>query len=444
MTFTPLWSLPFAGLLLSIAVGPLIAPHFWRRHFGKITAFWALAFLLPCAAVFGIGAAGHALAHALLTEYLPFILLLTALYTTAGGIYIGGNLHGSPPLNCGLLLAGALLASVMGTTGASMLLIRPLIRANDHRKRVTHIVVFFIFIVSNIGGALTPLGDPPLFLGFLLGVPFFWTLQHLALPTTLLIAALLAIFYVVDRHYYRQEGMTRPAPDASTASAFGFDGALNFGLIAVVLALVLVSGMWRSDAGLRVAGIMLGLPGLVRDAGLVAVALLSLLLTPRAVREKNQFGWAPMREVAQLFAGIFLTIIPVAAMLQTGAAGPFGGVIQAATGTDGAPIPALYFWITGVLSSFLDNAPTYLVFFDAVGGNASHLITAFPATLAAISAGAVFMGANTYIGNAPNLMVKAIAQERGIAMPSFLGYMVWSGAILIPLFAALTGIFFWG
>jgi len=444
IALTALWGLPFAGLLLSIALWPLAAPHFWHRHFGKIVAFWTLAFLLPYAAAAGIGAVGHALAHALLAEYLPFVLSLTALYTVAGGIHVRGNLHGTPALNCGLLLTGALLASVMGTTGASMLLIRPLIRANDNRKRAAHVIVFFIFIVCNIGGALTPLGDPPLFLGFLHGVPFFWPLRHLWAQTALLVAVLLGLFYCIDRHYYRKDGVIANDPTPDTHS-FGFDGAVNFGLIAAVVALVLVSGTWQSDTViLHVAGVPLGLSGLVRDVGFVVITLVSLAVTPRAVREQNRFGWAPMREVAQLFAGIFLTIIPVVAMLQAGAAGPFGAVVRAVTGADGAPVPALYFWAVGVLSSLLDNAPTYLMFFNMAGGDAGYLMTAVPATLAAISAGAVFMGASTYIGNAPNLMVKAIAEHRGIAMPGFLGYMLWSGAILVPLYGVVTVIFYLG
>ncbi|MDR0458469.1 MAG: sodium:proton antiporter [Burkholderiaceae bacterium] len=439
MTFTPIWGLPFAGLLLSIALWPLAAPRFWHRHSGKIAALWALAFLLPCAAAAGAGAAWHTLLEVLLTQYAPFILLLTALYTAAGGIHLRGNLHGSPALNCGLLLAGGLLASVMGTTGASMLLIRPLIRANDNRKRAAHVVVFFIFIAGNIGGALTPLGDPPLFLGFLQGVAFFWTFHHLLAQTALLMAALLVIFYFLDRHYFRKDGIFEPDPTPSTHS-LRVEGAVNFALIAAVVALVLIRGMWPSGITLHVAGVALGLPDIVCDAGLLAVTLISLVITPRAARQNNRFNWTPMREVAQLFAGIFLTIVPAIAMLQAGQAGPFGAVLRAITGANGAPVPALYFWAVGALSSFLDNAPTYLVFFNAAGGNASHLMTALPATLAAISAGAVFMGANTYIGNAPNLMVKAIANHQGIAMPGFLGYMAWSGAILLPLFAVVTAL----
>ena len=442
------WGIPFAGVLLSIAVWPLVQPKLWHHHFGKITTFWALAFLLPFAWVFGAGAAAQSFAHALFAEYLPFVILLTALYTVAGGIYVRGNLTGSPALNTGILAIGAVLASFMGTTGASMVLIRPLLRANDNRRHQAHVVVFFIFIVSNAGGALTPLGDPPLFLGFLKGVDFFWTVRHLFSPMICLTLALLAIFYVIDHRLMEQKGeanLIDPTPSIDVTggqSRLGFDGKLNFVLLLVVIALVLISGLWHTPAGFEIAGTHLGLPGLVRDIGLIVVTLLSLKLTPKAVHKANAFGWAPMQEVAKLFAGIFLTIIPVIAMLKAGVDGPFGAVVRAVTNPDGSPNPAMYFWMTGLLSSFLDNAPTYLVFFNTAGGDPGQLMTSMALILASISAGAVFMGANSYIGNAPNLMVKAIAEERGVAMPSFFGYMLWSMAVLMPLFALMTWIWF--
>ncbi|MFT4193936.1 sodium:proton antiporter [Ottowia sp.] len=435
------WAAPFVGILLSIAVWPLAGPRFWHRHFGKIAAAWALAFLLPFALVFGPGAAAAGLVHALLAEYIPFILLLTALFTVSGGIHIRGNLHGTPLLNTGLLLVGGVLASLMGTTGASMLLIRPLIRANSNRRSSAHVVVFFIFIAGNIGGALTPLGDPPLFLGFLKGVDFFWTARHILPDTMFLMVALLVIFYLLDSWKYRREGVVLSDPTPGT-QRFGFDGAVNFALLGAVVALVLMSGVWKSSVEFDVMGTRVGLPGLVRDIGLAAVTALSLAVTPRAVHERNQFGWAPMQEVAKLFAGIFLTIIPVIALLRAGVDGPFGPVVRAVTHADGTPNPAAYFWATGLLSSFLDNAPTYLVFFNTAGGDPAQLMGPLATTLAAISAGAVFMGANTYIGNAPNLMVKAIAEDRGVRMPGFFGYMAWSGAVLLPLFALVTWIFF--
>ena len=436
-----LWAVPFIGILLSIAIWPLVGPGFWHHHFGKIAAAWALLFLVPFAAVFGPGMAAAGLVHALLAEYVPFILLLTALFTVSGGIYIRGNLHGTPALNTGILLVGGLLASFMGTTGASMLLIRPLLRANDNRRHNAHVVIFFIFIVSNIGGSLTPLGDPPLFLGFLKGVTFFWTVGHILHDTVFLMVVLLVLFYLLDNYLYRKEGVTPvdPTPDNHR---FGFDGNVNFVLLAVVVGLVLMSGIWKSGVVYDILGTHVTLQGLVRDVGLLAVTVVSLIVTPKRVHQNNQFSWGPMQEVAKLFAGIFLTIIPVIAMLQAGVNGPFGAVVRAVTNADGSHNPAMYFWATGLLSSFLDNAPTYLVFFNTAGGDPQALMTTYASTLAAISAGAVFMGANSYIGNAPNLMVKAIAEDRGVKMPSFFGYMLWSGTILVPLFVAVTFLFF--
>ena len=437
-----LWGVPFAGILLSIAVWPLVAPHFWHHHFGKIAAGWALAFLLPFAVVFGPVTAGVNFVHAMVAEYIPFIILLTALFTVSGGIYIRGNLHGSPGLNTAILALGAVLASFMGTTGASMLLIRPLIRANDNRKHVAHVVIFFIFIVSNAGGSLTPLGDPPLFLGFLKGVDFFWTVRHIFPETLFLVGSLLVIFYMLDWWYCHKREELLPQDPTPDSRSIGFDGGINFVLLAGVVALVLMSGLWTPGVVFDVWGTEVGLPGLVRDLGLMAITLVSLKVTPSQVHEDNQFGWAPMQEVAKLFVGIFLTIIPVIAMLKAGTGGPFGAVVAAVTQADGSPDNLMYFWITGLLSSFLDNAPTYLVFFNTAGGDPQALMTTLAGTLAAISAGAVFMGANTYIGNAPNLMVKAIAEDRGVKMPSFFGYMAWSFGILLPLFVIMSWIWF--
>lgn len=436
------WGLPFAGVLLSIALVPLLAPMFWHHHFGKVSAAWALAFLVPFGLSFGAAATGAAVVHAALAEYIPFIILLTALFAVAGGIFVRGNLHGSAGLNTAILAIGAVLASVMGTTGASMLLIRPLIRANDNRKHQVHVVVFFIFIVSNAGGALTPLGDPPLFLGFLKGVDFFWTMQHLWAKTGFLVGVLLVLFYLLDSWFYRMREEVRSPDPTPDTERLGFDGAVNFLLLGVVVALVLLSGLWKSPVVFNLAGTEVGLPGIVRDVGLLIVTLVSLRITPASAHEGNQFNWAPMQEVAKLFAAIFLTIIPVIAMLKAGVDGPFAAVIRAVTQPDGSPNNAMYFWATGALSSFLDNAPTYLVFFNTAGGDPQVLMNTLAPTLIAISAGAVFMGANTYIGNAPNLMVKAIAEDRGVKMPSFFGYMAWSLGILLPLFVLMTWIWF--
>jgi Na+/H+ antiporter NhaD/arsenite permease-like protein len=437
------WGVPFAGLLLSIALCPLLVPIFWHHHYGKLTAAWSLAFLVPCAVVFGAGTAVAGALHAFIAEFFPFIILITSLFVVAGGICVRGNLHGTPALNTGLLALGTVLASFMGTTGASMLMIRPLIRANDNRKHAVHIVVFFIFLVANAGGSLTPLGDPPLFLGFLKGVDFFWTVKNIFPETVFLCTALLIIFYLLDSHYYhKREEILPPAKDPTPDSAIRFEGKANFLLLAAIIGLVLMSGFWKSGVTLSVFGNAVELQNLIRDVLLIVVILLSLWITPKSARTGNEFSWGPIQEVGKLFAGIFITIIPVIAMLRAGESGAFAAVIRAVTDSNGQPINMMYFWATGILSSFLDNAPTYLVFFNTAGGDAAALMTTFGATLAAISCGAVFMGANSYIGNAPNLMVKAIAEERGIKMPSFFGYMAWSCAVLIPLFIAMTFIFF--
>ncbi|VVE15441.1 sodium:proton antiporter [Pandoraea cepalis] len=438
------WGVPFAGLLLSIAIGPLLAPAFWHHHFGKIAAFWGAAFLVPFALVFGVGAAWYGAVHAVVAEYIPFVVLLTALFTAAGGICVHGNLRGGPWLNTGLLTLGTVLASIMGTTGAAMLLIRPLIRANDNRKHNVHVVVFFIFLVANAGGSLTPLGDPPLFLGFLQGVDFFWTTAHIWPETLFICAVLLVLFFLIDSYYFRQksEPLIEAMDPTPHSAPLRLEGKRNFVLLAAAVGLVLMSGVWKPGVDFDIFGTPVALQNLARDVGLIVVTLMSLAITPRTAREGNDFNWAPMKEVAKLFAGIFLTIIPVVAILRAGEAGALGWVIRLVTGPGGAPDNVMYFWATGLLSSFLDNAPTYLVFFNTAGGDAATLMTTGAATLAAISAGAVFMGANTYIGNAPNFMVKAIAEQRGIRMPSFFGYMLWSGAILLPLFVLTTLIFF--
>lgn len=438
-TLSPLWALPFAGILLSIAIVPLIAPHAWHSHFGKISAAWALLFLGPFALGFGTQVAFATFVHAMLEEYVPFIILLTALFTVAGGICLHGDLHGSPRLNTGLLALGTVLASIMGTTGAAMLLIRPLLRANEHCKHVVHRVVFFIFLVANAGGSLSPLGDPPLFLGFLNGVSFFWTTVHLAAPTLFICVVLLALFYALDRYYFAKEDVVHRS---EVKTALSVDGKINFVLLAAVVALVLMSGLWKPGIEFDVFGTHVALQNAVRDGLLVVVTLLSLVLTPKSARAGNAFNWAPIEEVAKLFAAIFITIAPVIMILRAGADGAFAGIVHMVTDASGKPIDIAYFWATGLLSSFLDNAPTYLVFFNLAGGDAPTLMTTGATTLAAISAGAVFMGANSYIGNAPNFMVKAIAESRGIVMPGFFAYLGWSTVILLPLFLLTGWLFF--
>jgi Na+/H+ antiporter NhaD/arsenite permease-like protein len=440
-TLSPLWGLPFVGMLLSIALMPLLAAHFWHAHYGKVALFWALAFLVPFAAVFGAGVTFAELVHAALLEYVPFIILLFALFTISGGLLVVGNLHGSPGTNTALLATGTVLASVIGTTGASMLLIRPLLRANDDRRYNVHTVVFFIFLVSNIGGSLTPLGDPPLFLGFLQGVDFFWTTQHLAPDTTLLVALLLTLFFALDVFFYRREGARRPDPTPDTPN-LGMIGLANVPLLIGVIAAILMSGLWKPGIGFDVFGTRVEVQNLARDLIILCLAGASIAVTPRDIRERNGFDWEPIREVAKLFAGIFTTIIPVIAILRLGSAGAAAPLVALVNDAAGQPIDRMYFWMTGLLSGVLDNAPTYLVFFNLAGGDAHALMANAASTLAAISAGSVFMGALTYVGNAPNFMVLSIAKNRGVRMPSFFGYMLCSVAILIPCFALLTLVFF--
>jgi Na+/H+ antiporter NhaD/arsenite permease-like protein len=435
------WALPFIGILLSIALFPLLAQEFWHHHYGKIAAAWGVIVVVALVARFGPGDAAHHVAHALLTEYMPFILMLFALFTAAGGIVVAGNIHGSPLANTALLAVGTVLASLIGTTGASMVLIRPLIRANDERRHNVHVVVFFIFLVSNIGGSLTPLGDPPLFLGFLKGVSFFWTTTHLFAETLFLSVALLALFYVVDSWFYRKDAAFKALRDPTPDKKLRLRGTANIALIGVAVLAILMSGAWKPGISFHVLGVELPLQNLLRDATMVAVGLLSLAVTKEEYRSANGFDWEPILEVAKLFAAIFICIIPVLAMLKAGDAGVFARLVGLVTGPDGAPANVAYFWLTGLLSSFLDNAPTYLVFFELAGGDPQTLMGPLAGTLAAISMGAVFMGANTYIGNAPNFMVYAIARQSGVAMPSFFGYVLWSGAILLPLFVLLTFIF---
>jgi len=417
----PLWSVvPFAGLLLSIALFPLFAPALWARHYAKV----CLAFSVPVAGFFLLRAPRELL-HAVL-EYASFLLLLASLFTISGGILLRGTLRGSAGVNCAILAAGAVLANVFGTTGASMLLIRPLLRANAHRRRVAHVVVFFIFVVANIGGALTPIGDPPLFLGYLRGVPFFWTVRAMGLLWVAACALVIGVFFLVDRRAFALDmiagtgdGPVPPgAPDTAAATGeprvpLSIEGKINLPLLMVVIGAVFLPTPWREMAMAAAAGV-------------------SAWKTPAKVREENEFTWHPIEEVAILFAGIFATMIPALLILK--ARGAELGVVS----------PAHFFWATGALSSFLDNAPTYLTFFSlaqGVGGTETVAGVSAP-LLQAISAGAVFMGANSYIGNAPNFMVKAIAEEAGVRMPSFFGYMAWSCGILLPIFTLLTLIFF--
>ena len=436
------WVVPFAGILLSIAIFPLIAPDFWHHHFGKVSAFWGACMLIPMLIAFGFATTLYEVLHVYLLEYIPFIILLFALFTISGGIRIKGYLKGTPEVNTLFLLIGTILASWMGTTGAAMLLIRPMLRANLWREKKVHMVVFFIFLVANVGGSLTPLGDPPLFLGFLQGVDFFWTTKNLFWEMSFVVIILLVVYYFWDRYLFHKEPMEQPADDGE--EPLGIEGGFNIILLAGVPAAVLFSGIYNLGE-FTVYDIHMTVQSVIRDVTLLVLSWLSWVLTSKESRAANGFTWFPIEEVGKLFAGIFITIIAPIAMLKAGKEGE--GALQMVndlvftSGANPEPVNGMFFWVTGTLSAFLDNAPTYLVFFNAAGGQAEVLMNELSHTLVAISSGAVFFGAVTYIGNAPNFMVKSIAETSGVDMPSFGGYMLWSVGILFPIYLLVTWLF---
>ena len=401
-----LWGIPFVGLLLSIAVWPLIKPHFWEEHYGKITAFWSLLLIGSLFIKFGLHITLQELFSTLFATYLPFVLLLVALYTVTGGIHLKGDLMGTPAVNTAILFLGTALASWVGTTGASMLFIRPLLRANIYRRYRVHSVIFFIILVANIGGSLTPLGDPPIFLGFLAGIDFFWTTEHLFWPLIFLCTILLIAHFIVDTILYRKEDkiISVEPKDRTKLSLEGWQ--VNLPLLFCIAGAVLLSGSWKPDIYIPLYGeVEIGLQNIVRDILLIVIVIVSGRFTDFKIRERNAFTWDPMREVAKLFLGIFICLIPVIAILGAGKEGDFGFLIDLLN-PNGKPNNAIYFWVTGMLSTFLDNAPTFLVFFNIAGGNPEILMTTMSKTLLAVTCGTVFMGANTYISNAQNLMVR--------------------------------------
>lgn len=428
------WVLPFAILLLCIAILPLVAEHWWEENINKAKISFTLGAIVFAYLVMAHGGAGLYLIKHSMHEYFQFIVLLSSLYIISGGIVFRGTLAPTPALNTAILSFGALIASFVGTTGASMLLIRPLLKANVGRKHVVHTVVFFIFMVSNIGGCLTPLGDPPLFLGFLKGIPFSWTFS--LWKEWLFVNIILAIVYFIwDSMYYRKEEFLEEDLQQEK-EPIKVEGLMNFVWLGGVVACVAFGTPDKFHA--------LGLPADTREVIMIGFIILSLVLTDKKLREANEFNYHPINEVAFLFVGIFLTMIPAINTLKI--MGPTLGVEKTWH----------FFWGTGILSSFLDNAPTYVVFLElanslrleglfspelgALIGEKAILVP--NDILTAISLGAVFMGANSYIGNGPNFMVKAIAEQSGVRMPSFFGYMMYSFGILVPIFLVVTFIWF--
>lgn len=405
-----LWAVPFAGVLAWIALGPALAPRLWHRRLGLVTAVWPVGLLLAVLVLRGGGALRHLLEDALIGEYLPFVSLLLALSVAGGGIMVQGGPFGRPLGNTLLLAIGVVLGGLIGTTGASMVLIHPLLQANHYRQRKFHLVLFFIALVANAGGALLPLGAP-LFLGLLAGVPLFWPLLHLGLPVLGFAAVLLLLFYAIDHALLARETAERQPV------RLHLRGWRNLPLVALAVGSVFLPRLWGVGLCLVVSGV-------------------SLYVTPRAIRRANLWSAAPVIEVGKLFAGLFITMQPVSALLMQGPDGPLGPLLKLARS------PSADFWIAGGMSAFLDNAPTYQLLFGIAGGNATWLAGAGSRWLAAISAGSVFFGALTYIGNAPNMMVQAIAARRGVRMPGFLGYLGWAALLLLPLLAVMQVVWF--
>lgn len=435
------WTLPFVGLLGSIAVWPLVRPGFWHDHYGKISFFWSLTVIIPLFIKFGLSITTEEMLNTFIITYAPFIILLTALFAVTGGIHLEGKLVGKPLLNTFLLFLGAFLASWTGTTGASMLLIRPLLQANTHRKYRVHTVIFFIILVGNIGGSLTPLGDPPLFVAFLQGMDFFWPTKNMLGPMLYLCVCLLIIHFLLDSFLFKREG-SPVEPDDGNNKKLALKGwQLNFPLLALIAVAVLLSGIWKPGVSLPIFGsVAIKLQDLARDIILIAIIFISGRFTPLSIRENNFFNWEPMKEVAKLFIAIFICLIPMIAILKAGENGPFA-FIFGILNSNGEPNNVAYFWMTGILSTFLDNTPTFLLFFNIAGGDAQMLMTTMSSTLLAVTMGTVFMGANTYISNAPNLMIKNLAEGMGVTMPSFFVYMFIVMAILFPLFIVMNMIF---
>lgn len=438
------YCIPFVGMLLCIAICPLVVGEWWEKWKPAAVIFWSLAFVIPFAVFIGAGTAWEQVLESIIGDYLGFIVLLFGLFCVAGNIVLEGDLVGSPKVNVLLLLIGTALSGWIGTTGASMVMIRPLIRANKWRQRKAQIVIFFIFLVSNIGGCLTPVGDPPLLMGFNNGVGFFWSLN--LLPVMLLnVVILLTLFFIIDNNAYKKDVADGLKPETGEEKKkLHLAGAHNIIFMIVIVAAVILSGVLPQQVPFFAKGIHfygeveLSYASILEMVMILAAAFLSFHTTKKEVREENHFTWDAIQEVAVLFIGIFITMIPALLILK-------------ARGSElGIEKPWQFFWMTGFLSSFLDNTPTYLVFFTTAvhsaltGGTMVKVLdgTIPKIFLMAISCGAVFMGANTYIGNAPNFMVRSIAEENGIKMPSFFGYMAWSVSCLIPVFIIDTLIFF--
>lgn len=440
-----IWTLPFLGIILSIALIPLAAPDFWSKHYGKISLIWALIIFVGLWVTKGAGTTLHNLAQVMFEQFLPFILLLLALFTITGGIRIHGSIKGTPRFNTMLIAIGGILASWLGTTGAAMLFIRPLLKANKHRHNKVHTIIFFIFIVGNIGGSVTPVGNPPLLMGFISHVPFFWALQHVLTPTLLLSVILLGIYFLLDTYFFHKQKSHMHDADYTKLS---IDGIANLILLLFAISAVVISS-YDFGTAFTIFGVDVNFAEVAELAILGLLTWISIKVTPLEIRTYNNFTWHPIIEVGKIFACIFIAMSPLIAILRAGEQGAMSSLIHSLTDAAGNPENGFFYWASGLLSGFLDSAPAYLVFFNIAAGPAEaanllphvYMTEHIPTTLLAITMGASFMGALSYIGNAPNMMIKAIAEENGIKMPSFFGYMLWSFGILIPLFLLMQWIF---
>ncbi len=427
-----LWAIPFLGIIFSMSFLPLVAPNFWEKYGSLIPFGWTAIYLICIAWVFGFQELLPATFEPLLSEYVSFIIQIATLYIVAGGIFIDFPNGKGPIFNTMLLFFGSLLAGWIGTTGAAMLLIRPFLRANAKRKYRIHLMVFFIFLVANIGGAATPLGDPPLFIGFLKGIDFFWFIQHLSPVLFGTIFVLCGLFYVLDTILFKKE--TGRFETIHDNVSFIIKGGRNLFLLVLILLTVILC---QFEGSFRFADETYNYSSVLRNMTLSAIAFLSLKLTHKNIREKNGFTFAPIREVAEFFIAIFITVAPILSILSKGENGAMAMIFNwIAPGKEF--VLSKCFWASGLLSSVLDNAPTFLIFFHLASGNAAELMTTKAAILTSFSISTVFMGALTYIGNAPNLMIRSISEQHGIKVPSFLGYMGWSIGILAPIFLVIS------
>lgn len=436
----PLWmGIPFISVLMLMTLAPYAFPRFWHRYESVILGSLGAITVVGLTFTIGKQSTVYELIHIFIQDYLPFLILLSSLYIVTSGLQVQVNIRPTPLNNTIFLGIGSLLSSFIGTTGASMVLLRPFIDINQKRVHKTHGIIFFIFLISNIGGCLTPIGDPPLFLGYLNGIDFFWTLKNLFIPFLMTSGILLLSFYLLDAYFYSKQDSSIFV-SSFNEKPINLKGRHNIILIFFLIVFVILPGVLQRSYPncfqLNIQGHVISWVQILCNIGLLLTSFFSFILTSKKIRHQQHFSWKPIQEVARVFAIIFITIIPISLMLKAAGQGPLSYIFNI---TQQSSAPAfIYFWLTGIFSAFLDNAPTYLLFFKMAGGEPNNLMNSGSLILMAISLGSVFFGAVTYIGNAPNFMVRSLAKQAGIEMPGFLGYMLWSIALLIPLFLGIS------